>query len=450
MLAVSEREILTVSELTQHIEQLLEDHLPTCWIQGEVSNLSHQASGHIYFSLKDKDNQVSAVLFRHDALRQQGITLRDGLHVLAYGKVALYPPRGVYQLIVRVVLEKGVGQFQEALERLKRRLAAEGLFATKKKKLLPLLPTRIGYITSATGAVLRDFISVLRRRDWQGQLIVLPARVQGEGASQDIIEQIKAAEHLNLDLLVIGRGGGSVEDLWAFNEEPLVRAVAACSIPTMSAVGHEIDITLCDFAADQRMETPTAAAEWIALDFIECRNRLDTAHKALRTLLAQRLERALSLLRVLQGRLNAFTPERTCEHYWLKLDDVANRLQHNLRARIYQNQQSWMTARSRLIASAPEHRLRIAYLKWRPLKKRYLYLFQSTLEASTDRLATLQKRLQAYGLQKTLARGFAVVKNSSGDFVTRKQGLCSGDRLNTQFADGSVEVAVTDLHQDST
>ncbi len=279
------RRVESVTQLTRRIKQLLEGGVEPCWVRGEVSNLRIQASGHIYFSLKDAGAQISAVLFRGDAMRLE-IRLREGMQVQAYGQLSLYEPRGQYQLVVRTVTEDGVGRLQREFEELKRRLAAEGLFEASRKVPLPAMPERVGFITSPTGAAVRDFMRILERRGWRGRAVVLPCKVQGEGSALELAAMLELAGRLVLsaegepvarsaegqrpffDLLVIGRGGGSMEDLNAFNEEPLVRAVAACAIPIISAVGHETDVTLCDFVADVRAETPSGAAELVSSGFV--------------------------------------------------------------------------------------------------------------------------------------------------------------------------------------
>ncbi|MFO7724466.1 MAG: exodeoxyribonuclease VII large subunit, partial [Oceanipulchritudo sp.] len=253
----------SVTALTREIKALLETAYPVVRIRGEISNLRRQASGHVYFSLKDAGASISCVCFRNDAMRLP-LRLRDGLQVLGSGRLAVYEPRGNYQVIFRTLEEDGVGRLQQAFLELKEKLGAEGLFDKSRKKPLPRLPGTIAFVTSASGAALRDFISILERRRWGGRLIVIPARVQGTGAAAEIVRGIETANRESLcDLLVIGRGGGSLEDLWPFNEESLARAVAASRIPLISAVGHETDFTLSDFAADLRAETPSAAAEWI-------------------------------------------------------------------------------------------------------------------------------------------------------------------------------------------
>ena len=331
--------IETVSEFTRRVKAVLEEGLQPCWVRGEVSNLRAQASGHCYFTLKDAGAQLACVLFRGDALRQS-VALRDGGQVLAYGEVSVYEQRGQYQLIVRLLQEDGVGRLQQEFERLKRRLAGEGLFAAERKKAIPPLPATVGFITSPTGAAVQDFIRILLRRGWRGRLVVLPARVQGENAAAEMIEMLALAESLHIfDLLVIGRGGGSLEDLWAFNEEPLVRAVAACPIPIISAVGHEIDFTLCDFAADVRAETPSAAAELISSNFLAGAERAARAAEDMAAAVAGALERARGRLDLAGSRLRLLSPQALVEQYHLRLDDLGNRVGAALRAGVQAQRQ---------------------------------------------------------------------------------------------------------------
>ena len=268
---------------------------------------------------------MACVLFRGDAMRQSTV-LRDGLQVLANGEISVYEQRGQYQLIVRLLLEDGVGRLQQEFERLKQRLADEGLFDTARKMAIPAMPATVGFVTSPTGAAVQDFIRILQRRGWRGRLVVLPARVQGEGAAAEMSAMLKVAEAIGIfDLLVIGRGGGSLEDLWAFNEEPLVRAVAACPLPVISAVGHEIDFTLCDFAADVRAETPSAAAELISSNFVACFERAARAAEGMDKALEHTRGRARERLDHACSRLRLLSPQALVEQSHLRLDDLSNR-----------------------------------------------------------------------------------------------------------------------------
>jgi exodeoxyribonuclease VII large subunit len=324
----------SVSEFTRRVKTLLESGLRPTWVRGEVSNVRAQASGHVYFSLKDAGAQVSAVLFRGDAARQT-VKLRDGLQVVVYGEVSVYEARGQYQLIVRAVIEDGVGRLQREFEALKKRLADEGLFEAARKRALPELPATVGFITSPTGAAVQDFLRILMRRGWRGRVVVLPAKVQGEGAAAEMVTMLTLAQELGIfDLLVIGRGGGSLEDLWAFNEEPLVRAVAACTVPVISAVGHEIDFTLCDFAADVRAETPSGAAELISSHFVAAMERAVQAREALRETATAAVERARERLDHARSRLRLLSPTAQVEQGQLRLDDLTNRLGSALRTAV--------------------------------------------------------------------------------------------------------------------
>lgn len=253
---------LTISQLNWYIKTLLEESLPSLWAEGEVSDVSRPHSGHIYFSLKDDRSQVRAVIWRSTAQRMK-FQLKDGMAIVCRGAVEVYPPRGSYQLIVNSLQPLGVGPLQLAFAQLHKKLAAEGLFDDRRKKPLPKFPRRIGFVTSPSGAALHDFLETAKSRWPEFELLVIPARVQGEFASGEIVAGIHKAQQLArpLDLLIVGRGGGSIEDLWAFNEEPVVKALASCQIPTISAVGHEIDVTLADLVADARALTPTQAAQ---------------------------------------------------------------------------------------------------------------------------------------------------------------------------------------------
>jgi len=257
------RQALTVSELTRRLQGLLETEFVDVWVEGEVSNLKRAASGHMYFSLKDAGAQIRAVVWKTDA-RLLRFEPKDGMHVLARGSLRVYPPRGDYQVSVQVLEPLGKGSLAQAFEELKERLEKEGLFAPGRKRPLPLLPRRIAVVTSPTGAVIRDILRVLHRRHPTLEVLVYPVRVQGEGAAGEIARAISALNRLGgLDVVILARGGGTLEDLWAFNEESVARAIVASRIPTLSAVGHETDVTIADFVADVRAPTPSAAAELV-------------------------------------------------------------------------------------------------------------------------------------------------------------------------------------------
>ena len=410
----------SVTEFTRRVKELLEGGIGSVWVRGEISNLRVQASGHAYFSLKDSGAQLKAVLFRGNAARQT-VRLRDGLQVVVFGEASVYEARGEYQLIVRVVIDDGVGRLQREFEALKARLAAEGLFEPERKKPLPAMPRVVGFVTSPTGAAVQDFLRILTRRGWRGRVVVLPAKVQGEGAAAEIADMIGLAEKTGLfDLLVIGRGGGSLEDLWAFNEEPLVRAVAACRIPTISAVGHEIDFTLCDFAADRRAETPSAAAELITSEFVGALERAGRAADGMTAAAEAALERAHARVDHARSRLRLLTPSTRVERGFQRVDDLAGRLGAALRHAALTRRREPDAARSRLALASPENRVQLA----------------------SHQLLALWKRLQAASPASVLNRGFVILRDEEGVPVTRRAAVHPAQVLAAQFADGSVPLRV--------
>ena len=412
--------VRSVTEFTREVKDLLEDGIRPGWVRGEISNLRAQSSGHFYFSLKDAGAQLSCVLFRGDAARQM-VELRDGAQVVAFGAVSVYKTRGQYQLVVRALVDHGAGRLQQELEQLKQRLTAEGLFATERKKPIPVLPTVIGFITSPTGAAVRDFISILQRRGWKGRLVVLPVKVQGVGAAAEMVEMLRVAERARIfELLVIGRGGGSIEDLWAFNEEPLVRAIAACSVPIISAVGHEIDYTLADFVADARAETPSGAAELISSNFVAWTGRANDAAQILTTIVRDAVERAREKLDHSRSRLRLLSPVAAIEQNHLRLDDLANRLASALRATVQLRRGALAVVASRLAGASPEKRV----------------------QQESHHLLALWKRLESASPKSVLKRGYAIVRDVSGRPIGGARGLKTGQSLLNEFHDGQVKVRV--------
>jgi exodeoxyribonuclease VII large subunit len=410
--------VRSVSEFTRGVKLLLEEGIRPGWVRGEVSNVRAQASGHVYFSLKDAGAQLSAVLFRGDAMRQ-AVKVRDGQQVIVYGEVSVYEARGQYQLIVRAVIDDGAGRLQREFEALKRRLADEGLFAAERKRPIPAMPATVGFITSPTGAAVRDFLRILQRRGWRGRVVVLPANVQGAGAAAEMAAMLALAQELGcFDLLVIGRGGGSLEDLWAFNEEPLVRAVAACTVPIISAVGHEIDFTLCDFAADVRAETPSAAAELVSSHFVACAERALQAGAAMGDTAEQALARARERLDHARSRLRLLSPAAQVEQGWLRLDDSSNRLGAAMRLALQGRRQRLSERRAAFELRSPETRV----------------------QRESHRLLSLWKRLQAASPASVLNRGFVILRDERGQPVPRRAGVSGGQRLTAEFGDGSLPV----------
>lgn len=438
----AEERPLSVGEFTRQIKGLLESAFPGVWVRGEISNLRQQSSGHIYFTLKDEESQLSCVMFRGNAMRQP-LNWRNGLQVVVYGEINIYEPRGNYQLICRLIQEDGIGRLQQEFLRLKEKLQAEGLFDPSRKKPIPVLPRTIGVITSPSGAALRDFVSILRRRGWYGRLIVLPALVQGLGAGESIIQCLQDAERIpGLDLLVLCRGGGSLEDLWTFNEEAVACAIAACSLPVISAVGHEIDFTLADFVADKRAETPSAAAELISSGFLEIQATLSAAARVLLREVQDAIRQRKHELLLLAARIQQESPQRRIEQTALKLDDLSNRLQATTEYRLSALRSQFQETGHRLKAVSPQRMLELYTFRLTTLGDRLQRETARRLSELTLRLDQLGKRLENSGLQKTLARGFVVVRNVRGEVVKSSQQLESGQKVAASFHDGEVALTV--------
>lgn len=438
----TDHEIISVGDFTRRVKTLLEGELVPGWVRGEVSNLRRQSSGHVYFTLKDRESQLSCALFRGDAMRQR-LALRDGMQVVVYGEISVYEPRGSYQYICRFVLEDGMGHLQVAFERLKAKLQAEGLFDKERKLSLPKLPQTVGFVTSPTGAAIRDFLSILQRRAWRGRIVILPARVQGAGAAAEMVNSIRTAEELDIfDLIVIGRGGGSLEDLWCFNEEPVARAIAACKIPIISAVGHEIDIALSDFVADVRAETPSAAAELVSSGFLEVRQcAIDLAHRLVSAMAAelQELRRTATLV---ASRLGAQSPRHQIEQAYLRTDDLGNRLNAHYRSWLSSARMDFMALSHRLATTSPARQLEIAMQRLAHLSNNYHKLLEKAGQNESHSLVYLEKRLKGSSLHDILRRGFVIVRDEKGNIVTRKLEVEPGQRLSTIFLDGEIVVEV--------
>ena len=362
------RRILSVAELTAQVKRLLEQQIGQVWVTGEITNLRAQASGHIYFTLKDAASQLACVLFA----RESGIArdlLRDGAKVVLLGDVTVYEARGQHQMIVRAVELQGVGALQLAFEKLKQKLTAEGLFAQERKRTLPRFPQRIGIVTSPTGAAIRDVLHVIQRRHPGIEVILARSRVQGQGAAEEIAAAVRLlnewsgaqAKEARLDLILVTRGGGSLEDLWAFNEEPVARALFESALPVVSAVGHEIDFTISDFVADLRAATPSAAAEIITEHFVASREFITEAGARLRQLAQRRLGNAREDAGQLLHRLQLAHPRRRIDAHLQRLDDLQTALLRGVKNRLQICHSEVQSLEQRLRLLAPENVLARGY-----------------------------------------------------------------------------------------
>jgi len=431
------RRVYTVAELTRLVKQTLEDEVGRVWVEGEISNFRRQASGHAYFTLKDERAQLSAVLFA-GAQRGVAVPLADGLQVRLFGDLSVYEPRGQYQLIVRQVEAGGQGMLMARFDALKRRLQAEGLFDEARKRPLPLLPRHVGIVTSPTGAAIRDILNVITRRFPNLHVVLAPARVQGAGAAEEIAAAIDRLNALSacaaslplgaaasctggplpspLDVLIVGRGGGSLEDLWCFNEECVARAIARSKIPVISAVGHEIDFTISDFVADVRAPTPSAAAELVVGRKEDFEEALRNQARTLRQSLRQRLTELRGRLETARASHVFHAPRHAVERTAQALDALEMRLKQSL------------------TGSAVRQRRRVE-----ELQRRMAHAVPVELQRRQRQVAALERQLRALSPVAVLERGYSLTRTADGRLVKSVRQVSVGAHLRTQVADGVFE-----------
>ncbi|WP_065089204.1 exodeoxyribonuclease VII large subunit [Acidihalobacter prosperus] len=435
-------EILSVSQLNASARQLLEGAFGLTWVEGELSNLSRPASGHLYFTLKDGGAQIRAAMFRN---RNQLLRFAPlaGQQVLVRGRVSLYEARGDYQLIVEHMEEAGEGALRRAFDALRLKLAAEGLFDPANKRPLPTYPNHIGIITSPTGAALRDILSVLRRRFPAIPVLVYPATVQGREAAPSLVAALKQANHdSRCDVLIVSRGGGSLEDLWAFNEETVARAIAASRIPVISAVGHETDVTIADFAADVRAPTPSAAAELASPDREALVARL--RHDALRLRAAIRRPLGAALLQIdsLSGRLARRHPLSRLQQQSQRLDELEGRLRQAQHRHLQRLQAALQASRFRLRASSPAKRLALDGTRLARARQALPAATGARLQAAGERLAGLVRTLEAVSPLATLGRGYAILLDERGRAVRETAQAPPGSEIEARIAHGRLRCRV--------
>ncbi|MEY4387340.1 MAG: hypothetical protein RLY20_2623 [Verrucomicrobiota bacterium] len=419
------RRVLSVSELTTQVKRLLEQHVGTLWVTGEITNFRAQSSGHCYFTLKDASSQLTCVLFRGTAAAERDL-LADGKKVILQGDVTVYEARGQYQLIVRKVELQGLGALQAAFERLKQKLAAEGLFSQERKRALPVFPQRIGLVTSPTGAAIRDVLHVIQRRNPGLEIILAPCRVQGDGAAKEVAEAIQLLNEFNslpttryspLDLILVTRGGGSLEDLWAFNEEVVARAIAASTVPVVSAVGHEIDFTIADFVADLRAATPSAAAEIITDGVYSSRVFVAEAPARLRELCERQMTAKHEEADFLLKRLARLHPRRKLDEALQRLDDLRGGLVRGAQQGVRQARMNWQQLGLRFNQVRPSKRLK-------------------DLKAT---LTQAEARLRLLGPEQVLSRGYSITTDAtSGKILRDAKQVKPGQRLKTRLKTGEV------------
>ncbi|HOC56059.1 MAG TPA: exodeoxyribonuclease VII large subunit [Verrucomicrobiota bacterium] len=444
------RKVLSVSELTWQIKRLLEQQVGEVWVTGEVTNLRLQSSGHIYFTLKDAGAQLTCVLFRGETQADRAL-LQDGRKVNLRGEVTVYEPRGQYQLRVTKVELQGIGALQAAFEKLKQRLKAEGLFAPERKRPLPRYPQRIGLVTSPTGAAIRDVLHVIERRNPALEIVLAPCRVQGEGAAVEIAAAVRLLNEFNaaqlafgdrglaIDLILVTRGGGSLEDLWAFNEEVVARAIFESALPVVSAIGHEIDFTISDFVADVRAATPSAAAEIITEGVFASGQFLSEAPGRLRQSALQQMEDKRYVLTEITERLARVHPRRRLNDWGQRLDEAQTSLLRCVRQGARQQRQTWHNLAERLVRVRPAALLKQKREVLQQAEQRLRERARQRLEDRRGQLDTLEVRLRLLGPEQVLARGYSITTDAaSGQVLRAAAEVKAGQRLKTRLKTGEV------------
>lgn len=439
------RRVYSVSELTGEIRRSLEKQFAQVWINGEITNFRLQSSGHIYFTLKDGSAQLSCVLFRNDPVANREV-LADGLHVVLKGELTVYEARGQYQLHVAAIELQGVGRLQAAFEKLKLKLNAEGLFAQERKRALPRFPQRIGIITSPTGAALRDVLHVIARRNRSLELILTPCQVQGPSAASEIAASIRmlnewsSRQETNLDLILVTRGGGSLEDLWAFNEEVVARAIFNSALPVVSAVGHEIDFTISDFVADLRAATPSAAAELITENVFSACRWIKQVPGRIRERLRQRFARELANHRQLAQRLQRAHPRRVLNEKLQQLDDLRLSLSRCSRHDIAKYRSHARNLEERLGRIRPSQVLAQRRAVFDQENQRLHEQARHQVQRLRLKLNGLRDRLRLLAPEQVLARGYSITMDAqTGRIIRDATEVKAEQRLRTRLAGGEIE-----------
>jgi exodeoxyribonuclease VII large subunit len=415
------RDVYSVTRLTREVRVLLDRGLGVVWVEGELSNFSQPASGHWYFSLKDKDAQLRCAMFRMKNMLV-GFTPRAGSQLLVRGRISVYEARGEYQLIVEHLEEAGLGALKREFERLKSQLAAEGLFAPARKRPLPRFPRRIGVVTSPTGAALRDILHILKRRYPPAAVLIYPTPVQGVAAAPALVRALSlASARRECDVIVLARGGGSLEDLWAFNDERLARAIHACSVPVVCGVGHEVDFTIADFVADARAPTPSAAAELVVPDRLACLEALERSAQRLTGGMRRELRVAAVRLETTERRFKLAHPGVRLQQQMQRLDDFSQRLARR----------------------SPQDALQEYRARHQQLQTRLSRAWEQILARVAQRLALVQRGLHAVSPLATLTRGFAIVTHADGRVLSDAAAVAPGEEIEARLARGTLSARVT-------
>jgi len=434
--------IFTVSRLNQTVRLLLEREVGQVWISGEISNFTQPASGHWYFTLKDDTAQVRCAMFRNSNRR---VTFRPqhGQQILVRASITLYEPRGEYQIIVESMQPAGEGLLQQKYEQLKAKLAAEGLFDQQSKQPLPSPAHCVGVITSKTGAALHDILHVLKRRDPSLPVVIYPTAVQGEDAPGQIVRAIELANsRRECDVLIVGRGGGSLEDLWSFNDERVARAIFASQIPIVSAVGHETDVTIADFVADLRAPTPSAAAEMVSRNQLELLRQLQSGQQRLEMAMDYYLANRTRRFTQLEHRLQQQHPQLRLARQQTVLERLRQRMTYAMDNQLKRSGQRQQRMTQRLNQHSPQPRIHRAQNRVQQLEYRLAQLMSARLSATRERFGNTVTHLEAVSPLSTLARGYSVTTATDGNVLKQTKQVKAGDMLTTRLADGWVESEV--------
>jgi exodeoxyribonuclease VII large subunit len=443
-IAPEARRVLSVSELTGRIRTLLEERFIEIWVEGELSNCRMWNTGHMYFTLKDANAQIRGVMFR-SAIRYLRFKPQDGLRVVARGRVSVYDPKGEYQLVCEHLEPEGLGARQLAFDQLKERLAREGLFDERRKRALPALPRKIGVVTSLDGAAVRDIIKVLRRRYANAHIVIRPARVQGEGAALEIARAMAAIGKVKgVDVVIVGRGGGSIEDLWAFNEEVVARAIAGCPVPTISAVGHETDVTIADFVADLRAPTPSAAAEMVVARKDDFWARIDRLGHRVEAAMTGRVHRMRARLGSIESRPGYAGFEMRIAMRGRRADDVSHQLLRALRGRLGRRERAYQALRLALETFDVRRRFGTIRARLVAADGRLRSSIDRRTHAADARLRGTAARLDSLSPLAVLGRGYAVCWNADRTAIIRDAAAVQqGDRVHVKLERGELDCSVT-------
>jgi exodeoxyribonuclease VII large subunit len=440
--------ILSVTELTRHVRDILESRLGEVWVEGEISNYRKQSSGHHYFTLKDDRAQLACVMFARAYSARSGLILKDGMQVQTFGRLTVYEARGQYQLVVELIQTKGQGLLQAKFEALKRKLQAEGLFDPEHKKPLPSFPRRVALVTSRSGAALQDMLNILQRRSPWLRILICPVRVQGEGAAGEIAEMIRYIDRhrmtLAIDVIILARGGGSLEDIWEFNEEVLARTIYGCELPIISAVGHEIDFTIADFVADLRAPTPSAAAELVAPSQEALLNSLAAKQAALVRLAKQTVEVGVLRLNRLKEARGLRDPRTLVQDRQQKVDQIELRLLQLLRWTVEHHRTHTNRLFSLLQAYRPAQVVARRRAEVAAVQARLGNAATYQLERVKQRLLSAQRSIALLGPEQTLQRGYSITRKTSGEIVQRSSDVEAGEEILTRLAEGELRSRVNE------